>query len=202
MGVAETTAWFAARATHELALFAAFGIALGGVDDLLVDLIWLLRTMWRRTTVYTRHPRANAQSLAGRADGRVAVLVPAWREASVIGPMLRTALSRWGNADYCIYVGCYPNDPDSIAAVRKAAARTDRVRLVINTRPGGTTKGDNLNVMWRALIADEQASGVRFTAIALHDVEDVVHPRGDRDLRSPVRPLRSGPAAGPAPDRA
>lgn len=172
MGAAEWTTWAIAQATHELALFAAIGIAIGGIDDLIVDLIWLGRTAWRRMAVYTRYQRADAGQLSG--EGRVAVFVPAWREAAVIGPMLETALARWRGADCRIYVGCYPNDPDTLAAVEAVAARNARVRLVLNPRRGPTTKAHNLNAMWRALLADE--AGAPVVAVALHDAEDVVHP--------------------------
>lgn len=47
--------------------------------------------------------------------------------------------------------------------------------MVINERDGPTTKADNLNAMWRALLADEAAEGVPVVAVALHDAEDVVH---------------------------
>jgi adsorption protein B len=172
MGVAEGAIWAMAQATHELALFAAVGIALGGIDDLAVDLIWLARTLWRRVAVYTRHKRADAGRLSG--SGTVAVFVPAWQEAAVIGPMLETALARWADAHCRIYVGCYPNDPETWAAVQRIAVGNSHVRPVLNPRPGPTTKADNLNAMWRALLEDENGSPV--SAVALHDAEDVVHP--------------------------
>lgn len=170
MGAAEGAVWAIAQATHELALFAAVGIALGGIDDLAIDLIWLARTLWRRLAVYTRHKRADAERLSGR--GTVAVFVPAWREAAVIGPMLETALARWADADCRIYVGCYPNDPETWAAVQRVAAANPKVRPALNPRPGPTTKADNLNAMWRALLDDE----IEVISVALHDAEDVVHP--------------------------
>lgn len=170
MGAADAAIWAIAQATHELALFAAVGIAIGGLDDLAVDLIWLGRTLWRRTVVYTRHARGHAALLRG--EGMVAVFIPALREAAVIGPMLETALARWRDADCRIYVGCYPNDPETWAVVRRIAAADPKVRPVLNPRDGPTTKADNLNAMWRALAAD-RASAV---AVALHDAEDVVHP--------------------------
>ncbi|GAO40006.1 putative bacteriophage N4 adsorption protein B [Sphingomonas changbaiensis NBRC 104936] len=169
MGAAEGAVWAIAQATHELALFAAVGIALGGVDDLAIDLIWLARTLWRRLAVYTRHKRADAERLSGR--GTVAVFVPAWKEGAVIGPMLETALARWADADCRIYVGCYPNDSETWAAVQHVAAGDAKVRPVLNSRPGPTTKADNLNAVWRALLDDE----IDVVAVALHDAEDVVH---------------------------
>jgi adsorption protein B len=167
--------WALAQATHELALFAAVGLAVGGLDDLIVDLIWIARTLWRRATVYRRHLRANAADFANTADGRVAVFVPAWQEAGVIGAMAATALSRWAGHDVRLYIGCYPNDPATLAEVRSLAAHDRRLRLVVNSRPGPTTKADNLNAMWRALLADETEAGERVVAVALHDAEDVVH---------------------------
>jgi bacteriophage N4 adsorption protein B len=176
LGAAETIIWLAERATHELVLFAAVGLAIGGIDDLLVDLIWAARAIWRRVAVYSRYARADAGSLAEGAEGRVAVFVPAWREADVIGPMLRTALARWAGADVRLYVGCYANDTETWREVQCVAAEDPRVRPVPNPRHGPTTKADNLNAMWHAMVADEVQSGVRFKAVALHDAEDVVHP--------------------------
>ncbi|NNM77325.1 glycosyl transferase family protein [Sphingomonas sp. ID1715] len=166
--------WAWSQATHELALFAALGLAIGGLDDLLVDLIWIVRTLWRRATVYSRFERADAIGLAAQAKGAVAVFVPAWHEDRVVGAMAATALRRWAGRDVRLYVGCYPNDPATIAAV-EAVGADPRLRLVINTREGPTTKADNLNAMWRAMLADEAADGRRFVAVALHDAEDVVH---------------------------
>jgi adsorption protein B len=167
--------WTLERATHELALFAAIGILIGGIDDLVIDLIWLARAGWRRFAVYTRFPPADAASLTASRPGRIAVFVPAWQESAVIAPMLSTAVRRWDGADFRLYVGCYANDPATTAAVAPLAAADRRIRLVVNPRPGPTTKADNLNAMWAALLADELADGVRVKAVVLHDAEDVVH---------------------------
>lgn len=153
---------------REATLFAAIGFLIGGVDDLAVDLVFLwsrLRRWWR--------PDPRRAPL--RDGGRIAVFVAAWDEAQVIGPMLRTALARYVYADYRIYVGVYPNDPATIAAVGAVAAVDDRVRMVVNPLPGATTKADCLNAVWRALLRDEAEEG-RVRAIVLHDAEDVVHP--------------------------
>jgi adsorption protein B len=44
--------------------------------------------------------------------------------------MLRTALGRFDHGDYRIYVGVYPNDPATIAAVGAVAREDRRVRMV------------------------------------------------------------------------
>ncbi|WP_327785536.1 glycosyltransferase [Sphingomonas changnyeongensis] len=175
MGTSDVLLWTLERATHELALFAAIGILVGGIDDLAIDLIWLARAGWRRFAVYTRFPPADAATLTASRPGRIAVFVPAWQESPVIAPMLATAVRRWDGADFRIYVGCYANDPATTAAVAPLAAADRRIRLVVNPRPGPTTKADNLNALWAALLADEQADGIAAKAVVLHDAEDVVH---------------------------
>jgi adsorption protein B len=152
---------------REAMLFAAIGFLIGGIDDLAVDLVYL----WSLIRKWLKPEPVRAPV---RDGGRLAVFIPAWDESAVIGAMLRTALARYDYADYRLYVGAYPNDPATIAAAGAVAAADVRVRIVINERPGGTTKADCLNTVWRALLRDEAVEGpVR--AVVLHDAEDLVH---------------------------
>lgn len=161
-------------AMREAALFAACGFLLLGISDLAVDLIWIGRTLRRRLWVYARHPPAELATLAPAGSaGPLAVFIPAWDEAAVIRAMLNNTLRTFDHRDYRLYVGCYPNDPATIAEVR--AVRDPRVRLVVGPVPGGTTKADCLNRLWEALLRDEAAEGRLFKAVILHDAEDVVH---------------------------
>ena len=100
-----------ARVHHEILLFAVVGLAIGGIDDFIIDSVFLCRRLWRKLIVYSRHERMTTATLpASRQPGRIAIFIPAWQEADVIGRMLRNALNRWGNQDYRIFVGIYPND--------------------------------------------------------------------------------------------
>jgi adsorption protein B len=166
-------AWIDAIA-RETMLFAAVGFLIGGLDDLAVDGAFLLRAIrrwWRGASQPTLDdfPR-------GGCTGRIAVMVPAWDEAAVIGAMLRATLARFDHPDWRLYAGAYPNDRATIAAIVAVATEDDRVRLTLTPAPGPTTKADCLNALWRAIIADGAAEGRPFTAIVLHDAEDVVHP--------------------------
>lgn len=154
------------RAVAELALFAAVVILVGGVDDLLMDLVW-----WR---VRRREP--SRADLPPAPSLPLAVFVPAWDEQAVIGAMLRATLERYDHPDYRIFVGCYPNDPGTSAAVQAVAAEDDRVRRVVVAHDGPTTKADCLNALWQALVADDLAQARVTAAIVLHDAEDVVDP--------------------------
>ena len=161
---------------RELALFAAVGFLIGGIDDLVIDLIWIGRSIWRRVAIYNRHPRATAATLVPPAHpGRLAIFVAAWHESPVIGGMIATALAKLRHPDWRLYVGCYPNDPETIAAVERAAGGDPRVRLVVGDRPGPTTKAGCLNWIWQAMLADERATGAPVKAVVLHDAEDIVH---------------------------
>ncbi len=159
---------------YELTLFAAIGFLVGGFDDVIIDCIWVARTLWRRLTVYRVNQRVTITTLNPPVmRGRIIVFIAAWDEAGVIGRMLDHAVRTFDHADYRIYVGCYPNDPATIAAV--TAVASPHVRVVVGDIPGPTTKADCLNTLWRALCVDENAQGFHAKAIVLHDAEDIVH---------------------------
>ena len=161
---------------HEMALAAASGFVLLGIGDLGIDFVWMVRWLG-----LSRQPRQAIDAASEPAEpGRLAIFIPAWDEAAVIGRMLARSLAVIDHSDYRIYVGCYPNDPATIETVR--SVRDDRVRLVIGPRPGPTSKADCLNALWDRMEADEKAEGRRFKAIILHDAEDIVHPDGLRIL--------------------
>ena len=48
---------------RELLLVIGIGVAISGLDDLFVDLVFFARSLWRRLAIYSRHPRASAESL-------------------------------------------------------------------------------------------------------------------------------------------
>jgi bacteriophage N4 adsorption protein B len=189
----------------ELLLFAAMGIVIGGIDDLLVDIIYGVRRFWRGITVYRRHAHMRSPDLPECTAGTLAVLIPAWDESMVIGAMLRHTLRAWAGERVHLFVGCYPNDPATVDAVAAVAAGegAGRVTLVVVARPGPTTKADCLNQLWSAVQRWEVERGEEALAIVLHDAEDVVHPDAARLMKAlaprfalvqlPVLPL---PASG------
>jgi bacteriophage N4 adsorption protein B len=162
------------RIAAELALFAGVGFLLFAVNDLLVDLIYFTRRLWRALTVYSRHPRAYASYYVfNKNPGLIAVLVPAWDEASVIAPMLRSMLARLDYANYRVFVGYYRNDPATCAAI--ASVTDKRLEPVEVPEDGPTTKADCLNHLYDALIEYELTHECHAKAVVLHDAEDVVH---------------------------
>jgi adsorption protein B len=161
--------------TAELALFAAAGFLLFAIDDVAVDLIYFARRAWRALAIYSRFPKMSAGCLPSpMRPGWMAVLIPAWDEAAVIAPMLRTALARFDHDEYWLFVGHYRNDPATLAAIE--SVRDPRVIAVEVDVDGPTTKADCLNRLYASLIAYEHAVGRTAKAVVLHDAEDVVHP--------------------------
>ncbi len=164
--------WIVDIIAREAFLFAGVGLLIGGLDDLLVDLVFIGRSIWCRRTV-----RPCLRDLpAPLVRAPLAIFVPAWDEVAVIGAMLATSVARFEHEDYRIYVGAYPNDRATIDAAAAAAACDPRITVVIGDHDGPTTKADCLNTLWHALRRSDAEAGRRTKAIVLHDAEDVVHP--------------------------
>lgn len=157
---------------RETSLFAGIGFVVLGIGDLLIDLIWLMLAA-RRSISPNVSPVTASDLPPPRHPGRFAIFVPAWDEANVIDGMLRHAVETFGDTNYRLYVGCYPNDPATIAAVR--TINDARVRVVVGPGAGPTSKADCLNRLWERMVEDEAQDGLLFKAVVLHDAEDVVH---------------------------
>lgn len=179
---------------QELLLFAAFWFIVGAIDELAIDFVWL----WMRLTGRATSTRLTRDCAGDPISTRMAVFVPAWHEADVIGAMIGHTLRAWPQPGLTLYVGSYVNDEATLAAAISAAAGDPRLRLVVHDRAGPSTKADCLNRLYRALCDDEQRQGQRFSSILLHDAEDMVHPAAlpllERELAThefvqiPVRP--------------
>ena len=157
---------------RELLLFAAFFFALGALDEIVVDLFYLRYRLFPGA-----RPTTGRLDLRDtRVDSRIAVFIPAWREDAVIAATIAHALAAWRHRDLTIYVGCYRNDPETVASAMAGSAGDPRLRIVIHDADGPTTKPDCLNRLWRALLHDEERRGTEADFIVLQDAEDMVDP--------------------------
>lgn len=154
----------AAAVAAMLAPLAVY-LLLSGVDDLAVDALWLLRKLRRR----------KGRTQAAGEGKLLAIFIPLWKEAEVIGPMLDHNLASIRYPDYHVFVGTYPNDPETAEAARRAAAKHGRVHVVEVPHSGPTSKADCLNWIYQAMREFEETQGVRFDAAILHDAEDLIH---------------------------
>lgn len=109
---------YLSRVAAELALFAGFGFLLFALNDLLVDLIYFGRALWRGVAIRPRYPRLFAEQIeVPPRPGTIAVFIPAWDESAIIASMLRATLERFDHPDYRLFVGFYRNDPATAAAI-------------------------------------------------------------------------------------
>ncbi|QWC56267.1 glycosyl transferase family protein [Erythrobacter sp. 3-20A1M] len=157
---------------NELLLFSATFFALGALDEVAVDLLWL----WGKLTGRIRTHRIDREALPRTLAGRAAVLIPAWREEKVIAITIAHLLDAWPQAELTLFVGCYRNDDATMAAVAGAVRSDPRIRLVVHEADGPTTKADCLNRLYRAVSQEEERHDFRFRLVMLQDAEDMVDP--------------------------
>jgi len=159
-----------------LTWFVAIVYFLSGSQDLVYDVgaYWL--RFWRLYT-YKKQPRLSLERLRARDQQRIAVMVPAWNEGEVVASMVDNIIKRVEYENYAIFVGTYPNDPATQACVDRLAKEFPQINKVVTARPGPTTKADCLHNILNTIRAQEEAKGVNFDIILMHDAEDWVHPQ-------------------------
>jgi bacteriophage N4 adsorption protein B len=158
----------------ELLLFSANGFLVFGLDDLCVDLIWVVRCCRRRIMINRRSFPSDAGMFPEPGDSlALAVFIPAWDESAVIGHMVRRCIKAWEKSHYSLFIGFYPNDPLTFAELTPFASPT--VHLVEMPHHGPTTKADCLNALWTAMLKVERNCQHQFRGVLLHDAEDFVH---------------------------
>ena len=159
-----------------LAIFIAIIIAISSIDDLIIDIAYWVRRLIRSVTVYRHHPRMQYSSLMAIEEKPLAIMVPAWHETGVIGKMAELAAVTLDYENYHIFVGTYPNDPETQLDVDKVCAVFPNVHKVVCARPGPTSKADCLNNVLDAILQFELQASLQFSGFILHDSEDVVSP--------------------------
>ena len=92
-----------------------------------------------------------------------------------------------------LYLGVYPNDTGTRdVAMALAKRHPDRVRVIVNTLAGPTSKGQMLNEMFRQVYS----SAERPEMVVLHDSEDIIDPRTFEIYARYARTARFHPGAG------
>ncbi|MEF4126775.1 cyclic di-3',5'-guanylate-activated glycosyltransferase NrfB [Escherichia coli] len=135
-----------------------------------------IRRIKRKLSVYRRYPRMSYRELYKPDEKPLAIMVPAWNETGVIGNMAELAATTLDYENYHIFVGTYPNDPDTQRDVDEVCARFPNVHKVVCARPGPTSKADCLNNVLDAITQFERSANFAFAGFILHDAEDVISP--------------------------
>jgi adsorption protein B len=165
--------WALDAAIRGLAYGAGGGILVNQLDELFIDGNYFFRGLYRKA----RRPVPRRELLEVH-QLRIAILVPAWREAEVIAQMLEHNLSAldYDRSRYDIFCGTYRNDPDTQARVDAVARAATNIHKVVVPHDGPTSKADCLNWVYQGVVLEEQRRGQRFDVLLMHDAEDLIHP--------------------------
>ena len=145
----------------------AFWILLNGLDDLVLNFLWL----W--TTLFT--PKLKFPP-AGTPERPVAIFVALWREHRVIRRMVEDNIAAQKFRSFHFFIGGYPNDLPTLAAIAELEAQYAQVHTAQTPHPGPTSKADCLNWIYQRMLVYEEEHGIRFETIMTHDAEDQIHP--------------------------
>jgi len=155
-------------------------VLISGLDDLFLDAAFVHR--WVMFHLFGRPwfawPTLTEVDAAPRR--RIAIFVPLWHEHAVIGSMLERNIPATLFYAAEFFVGAYPNDRETVAAVRNAARKFPRVHLALCPHDGPTSKADCLNWIYQRMQAHEEQHDMHFDTIMTHDAEDVIHPESLR----------------------
>lgn len=154
----------------------AIAILVSGLDDLVVDLVWLAG--WLRRKSRRNEPSDTCAPAA--VQRRIAILVPLWREHAVIAHMLEHNIAAIDYQNYDFFVGVYPNDGATQDAVREVGEHHSNIHLAVCPHDGPTSKADCLNWIYQRMLLYEEEHGLRYEIIVTHDAEDVIHPQSLR----------------------
>lgn len=166
-----------------LLVFVAVVTLVSGIDEFLLDLVYLFRILPRRSPT---EPSDAAQdgpkslhtelSLNALPERPIAIMIPAWNESGVIRQMLENTIQTLRYSNYRIFVGTYPNDEATNREVEVVRERFDHVHRAVCTGEGPTNKADCLNAIFARILEWERENGERFEVLVQHDAEDLVHP--------------------------
>ncbi len=154
----------------------AFWVLLNGVDDLVVDFAALWSAVRRRFSADPREREPTEEDLDAVPPRRMAIFVALWKEHRVIQKMIENNVTRLRYPHVEFFIGAYPNDRPTIAAIEEAIRRYPNVHLSVSPHDGPTSKADNLNWIFQRMLLYEEEHGVRFEMILTHDAEDLIDP--------------------------
>ena len=100
-----------------------------GVDDTIWFILALISGLLHRKE--ENDDNLDFDALRKTPPKMLAISIAAWHEANVIGDVITNFLNTadYPKSMYHMFVGVYPNDPDTIAAVQKVWNKTQNCRF-------------------------------------------------------------------------
>jgi len=147
-----------------------------GLDDLFVDIVYYSRAAYRSLFKRKFVEPVKWDQLEAVPEKPVAIMVPAWQESSVIADMILNFRKSVKYDNWVLFVGTYPNDPDTFREAERARCYIPNTEVVVTPAPGPTCKSDCLNWIYQGVLLYEERTGIKFDIFLMHDAEDSVHP--------------------------
>jgi bacteriophage N4 adsorption protein B len=158
----------------------AFSIVflVNGLNELFIDLVKIYREIKRRVYIFglKKNTPLTEDDLLKKSEQAVAVMIPCWDESAVIRRMLNNTLQVLRYSRYTIFVGVYPNDPDTQKEVDLISTEHENVIRVTCRENGPTSKADCLNWIIRGIENHEKRHAMTFDIVVMQDSEDILHP--------------------------
>lgn len=174
------------------------------LDDLIWDIYYLFSPKRKKNNTNI----ISYKELTDTVPGLLAIVVAAYREEDVLEDVIENLIdtNHYPNAMYHIFLGVYPNDPDTLEIADTLSKKHKNVHRVIHVLDGPSSKADNINNVIKNILEYENKKGIRFKGIVVHDSEDVVHPyellvenyllNFHKAIQMPVFPLQKMPTLG------
>ncbi|MFN7097098.1 MAG: glycosyltransferase, partial [Gammaproteobacteria bacterium] len=158
-----------------LLVVVSFLFIISGIDDLFFDFFYWFR-YFRRIRKTRNYEPLTYEVLSKTPEKAIAIMTPCWHEANIIEAMLKHNCYAIDYKNYDIFVGVYPNDPDTVKSVQAVAATDSHVHCVIGPNPGPTNKASNLNIIYEYIKNYSKENNITYEIFVLHDSEDIIHP--------------------------
>lgn len=147
-----------------------------GFDELIVDVIYFVRTLYRRLFVWSRFKHITEEELLNIPEQPVAIMIPAWNESAIIFHMVHNTITTLNYSNFHVFIGTYPNDLETQREVARMREIHDNVHCIVCRDPGPTSKADCLNWVYMGIRDFEKEHGMEFPVFVMEDAEDIVHP--------------------------
>ena len=155
---------------YGLTLAIGIVVAFFAFDDLFIDLVAILRNLKPRKL--SIDDLANMHNMPQK---KIAIMIANWHEEEIIERMIVGNISRIDYLNYDFFLGVYPNDSATLKIALRLKERYSRVQVVVNTKPGPTSKGQMLNEILIAIKASEISQRQIYDIFLMHDSEDIIH---------------------------
>ena len=150
--------------------------ALSSVDDLFLDAVYFAVRWRNRHNAKTYDASLLRDAILAKPEQYLAIMLPAWQESGILLASVANILKTLNYTNVHIFIGTYPNDPDTQAEADTLAGRFSQVHKVVTRLPGPTCKADCLNAIIARIEQFASEQQIEFKAYILQDAEDVVHP--------------------------